>query len=479
VLLRSTLIYSPAIVLTRISGLLLVVVATRLIDQTEYGLLTLVVTVGELIDTGLSTWLRIALLRLGGKGEISAGSIWLAGRVLFFSTAAAIVLSAAASAVVVPERWMQFAAAVCSYLIAAAISRFALTILQMQQRHSAYSLLEFLRAVLQFALPVASILIFRNSFLAMSLASSLAVLFAAMATCVVAAQRVVAGPPRFTYREFFALGVPLVLMALVGFGMNSAERVILKIYYDAGAVAVFAASYALARQPIDMVANAINTAAFPELVSRFDEEGPAAAGRFLSQTLALMMRLCLPIAALLVALSEDIVGLVLPPDYRTGVMILFPLIAFSILCNNVNSFVYGGVIHAHKRPWLLIITNSMGSIGTIGLSLLLIPPFSAIGAAMALAGGSLLSLVTCMAVTGRMTAIPVPWRDLAISVLIAVAAGIAAAIASAAVGDAAVIFKLGAGGCAGGIIVLGLNSLFHPETTMALATKLRTRLGIA
>ncbi len=180
--------------------------------------------------------------------------------------------------------------------------------------------------------------------------------------------------------------------------MNSAERVISQVSTgDAGAVGDFrGVSYALARQPIDMVANAINTAAFPELVSRFDEDGPTAAGRFLSQTLALMMRLCLPIAALLVALSEDIVGLVLPASYRSGVTILFPLIAFSIICNNVNTFVYGGVVHAHKRPWLLIITNSMGSVGTIGLSLVLIPPFSAIGAAMALAGGSLLLVCTCM-----------------------------------------------------------------------------------
>ncbi len=52
-------------------------------------------------------------------------------------------------------------------------------------------------------------------------------------------------------------------------------------------------------------------------------------------------------------------------------------------------------------------------------------------------------------------------------------------VASAALGNAAVIFKLGAGGCAGGLVVLGLNSVFHPEVTAALATKVRTRLGIA
>ncbi|TIX41681.1 MAG: lipopolysaccharide biosynthesis protein, partial [Mesorhizobium sp.] len=130
-LLRSTLIYAPAILLTRISALLLLVVVTRLIDQTEYGLLTLVVTVGEMTDIAVTNWLRIALLRLGGKGEVSRGSLMLAGQVLLATTALALVISVGASAVVVPERWVEFAIAVCGYLVAGSISRFALTVLQM------------------------------------------------------------------------------------------------------------------------------------------------------------------------------------------------------------------------------------------------------------------------------------------------------------------------------------------------------------
>ncbi|TIM50076.1 MAG: lipopolysaccharide biosynthesis protein, partial [Mesorhizobium sp.] len=68
---------------------------------------------------------------------------------------------------------------------------------------------------------------------------------------------------------------------------------------------------------------------------------------------------------------------------------LFPIIAFSVLCANLASFVYGTVVHAHKRPWLLIIANSFGSVATIALSVLLIPPMAEVGAALALAGGSL------------------------------------------------------------------------------------------
>ena len=57
-LLRSTLIYAPAILLTRLSALLLLAIATRLVDQTEFGLLTLVVTIGEMTDIAVTNWLR-------------------------------------------------------------------------------------------------------------------------------------------------------------------------------------------------------------------------------------------------------------------------------------------------------------------------------------------------------------------------------------------------------------------------------------
>jgi O-antigen/teichoic acid export membrane protein len=475
-LLRSTLIYAPAILLTRISALLLLVIATRLIDQTEYGLLTLVATVGEMTDIAVTNWLRIALLRLGGKGEISRGSVLLAGRLLLASTVLALAVSVIASAVVVPERWIEFAIAVGAYLVAGAVGRFALTVLQMQQRHSAYSMLEFMRAVLQLGLPIAAILVFPRSFLVVSLGSSLAVLLAGMVAGLIAARHIVNGPPRFTSREFIALGVPLVVMALFGFGINSAERLVLKVYYDAGAVAIFAAAYALARQPIDMIANAINMGAFPEAVSRFDTEGPAAAGLFLSQLMALMIRLCLPVAALLVALAGDITALVLPVGYHTHVGQLFPAIAFSVLCANLTSFVYGTMVHAHKRPWLLIIANAVGTVGTVGLSLLLIPTMAEVGAALALAGGAFLGLLSCVVISERLTHVPVPWRDIGVSVLISTTTGVAAALSSAAMTDIAVIFRLAAGSIAGGLVFLGLTALFYRQATTKVASTLRARL---
>ena len=478
-LLRSTLIYAPAIFLTRISALLLLVIATRLIDQTEYGLLTLVVTVGELIDVAVTNWLRISLLRLGGKGEISRGSLLLAARVLLATTLLALAVSVAASALIVPERWIEFAAAVCTYLVVGAIGRFALTVLQMQQRHAAYSMLEFLRAILQLVLPIAAVMLAPQSFLVVSLASSAATLLAGIAGLRLALSRTSSGPARFTYGELLALGIPLIALAIVSFGINSAERVLLKLYYDAGAVAVFAASYALARQPIDTIANAINMGGFPEMVSRFDREGPAAAAAFLSYQLSLLARLSFPVAALLVALSTEIGDLVLPAGYQGPVGQLFPLIAIAVLAGNFSTFVFQNVIHAHKRPWLLIVVGAPGSLVAIILSFLVIPPLAEVGAALALAGGMVANLAAAIMVSRVLTPIPVAWRDLVASAGIAAATGIAAFIASALLGEAWSLFRLAVGSIAGGLVFLGLTALIHPAETRDLAGKLKVRLGFA
>ncbi|HEV7275822.1 MAG TPA: lipopolysaccharide biosynthesis protein [Devosiaceae bacterium] len=477
--LRSTLSYAPAILLTRVSALLMLVIATRLISQEEFGLLTLVVTVGELTDLALASWLRISLLRLGGKGEISRGSVLLAARVLALTTVLGLGVAAAASLLVAPERWAEFSLAVGAYLIVGAMSRFALVLVQLQQRHFAYSMLELGRAVLQLVLPVAAIWLLADSFLMVSLASSLAVLASGFAALYLASGRVIAGPPRFTQRELLAFGIPLIVMAIVGFGLNSAERVLLKLYYDAGAVAIFAAAFALARQPIDTVANAINMGAFPEMVSRFDQEGAAAAGRYLSRQMALMAQLCLPIAATLAVLGGDFSAVLLPAEYHEHTGKLFPLIALSVLFTNFASFGFENVFHAHKKPWLLIVSMTPGAIATIVLSILLIPHFAELGAASALAGGSCVNLLTSMVLSRRLTRIPLPYAELGQSAAVALACGLAAWVGSSALGDMWPLFKLAAGGGAGILAFAGLQALLHPDETRAVAQMLRAKVGIA
>jgi O-antigen/teichoic acid export membrane protein len=479
-LLKSTLIYGPAILLTRISALLFLVIATRLIDKTEYGLLTLVVTVGEMTDAAVTNWLRISLLRLGGKGAVSKGSLTRAGFILFVMTMIAFAVAVVASNYVAPERWSEFSIAVCAYLSAGAIARYSLIVLHMQQRHTTFAMMEFLRALLQLALPVLAVLTLSHSFLVVSLASSLGMLTAGTFAGFAAASKIVPGPPRFTHREFFALGVPIIVIAFVSFGLVNAERVFLKVYHGAAAVAVFAAAYALARQPVDMIANAINMGAFPEAIGRFDEEGPSAAAAIFTQFIVLLLTLSLPVAALLAALGHDLTELLLPASYDGPYNILFGMVAGSVLCTNLTDFVYDSVVLAHKRPWLLIVSKILGSAVTVSLSFLLIPSLTEIGATMALAGGAITNLTVALLISRRLTPIPFPWRAFAISLLTSGAMGLVAALISRSLGaDVNVVIRLALAGSAAGLIFIAANALCYPSQTRQGIALVRSRLSKA
>lgn len=474
-LLKSTLIYGPAILMTRLSGLLFLIVATRLIDQTEYGLLTLVVTVGEMTDAALTNWLRTSLLRLGGKGAVTSGSLSRAGTILLFTTLLTLVVAIIASGYVAPERWSDFSVAVCAYLVAGTVARYGLVVLQMQQRHTTYAIMESLRALLQLVFPVVAMLVKQDSFLAISLASSLGVVTAGVVAGIAAARKIVSGPARFTHREFFALGLPIVAVALVGFGLASVERVFLKVYHGASAVAVFAAVYALARQPVDMITNALNMGAFPEIIGRFDEEGPDAAAALLKEFISLIFTFSLPVAALLAALGHDVAELLLPETYRGSFNLLFGVIAGSVICMNLADIVYSTVVLAHKKPWLFVISKFFGSTVAIILSFLLISPLKETGAALALAGGAVTNLLVAVTISERLTPIPLPWRTLSISLVTSLAMGTVAAFVSHSLGDTAVVLRLAFAGSAASLVFLAAHALCYPEATRRGLATVRSR----
>jgi hypothetical protein len=99
----------------------------------------------------------------------------------------------------------------------------------------------------------------------------------------------------------------------------------------------------------------------------------------------------------------------------------------------------------------------------VAASLLLIPQLAAIGAASALAIGTAITLLSAILFSRRLTPVPIPWRELLGSTLVAVAVGVAAWLAAGLFGpDAWPIMRLAAGGGAGGVVFLALQSVLHP-----------------
>ena len=182
---------------------------------------------------------------------------------------------------------------------------------------------------------------------------------------------------------------------------------------------------------------------------------------------------------MLVALGGEITQLLLPESYHGRTGLLFPAIAVAVVCANLTNVVYGAVIHAHKRPWLLIVATLMGSVGTISLSVILIPGLAELGAAIALAGGAVLALVACVIIGERLTPVPIPWRDIALSLATALATGIVASLVATLLRGTPVLVSLATAGTAGAATLLLMTWLFRPAAMRMFLTALRRRIDIA
>ena len=129
-IIRSLVGYAPAVVLPRIVSLVLMLLLTRLISKQEYGLVVLVVTVGEAIDGALSNWTRIALARFASVKPDDLGRETARSVVVYALTlAVAIPVAIVVAWWTQPERWGAFAVAIVAYILAIGALRIPSTVM--------------------------------------------------------------------------------------------------------------------------------------------------------------------------------------------------------------------------------------------------------------------------------------------------------------------------------------------------------------
>lgn len=468
-MLRSTLIYAPAVLMPRLAALVSLIIMTRLLSQADYGLLVLTVTVGEMADAALSGWARISLLRLGSATRISTGAIALAARVSAATSLAAVATAAIGGIVLVPDHPAAFALATASYVANNTVNRLALSVLQIEERRALFSLLESGRAIGIVLVPTLVVLFWMPSFLAASLSGSIVTgLFGIVALrCAVAGATSGAAP--FTAGDLFRFAGPFILLAFLAYGIGSIDRVMLKALQDAAAVGVYAAAFVLAAQPLDAIGNAINLQAFPRIVARYDRDGPDGAARDAAQGIELLLKLALPCAGLLVVLRGEIAELLLPASYHDIAVAVMPVIAGGAVCVQLKYFGFDNVFHAARRNWLQSASLAPAFIVAVAVGLLAIPAWGPLGAAMSYAASAFTGVLGSALLGRRIVRVSLSPREIGKAVL---SAGMTMLAASAVIAAApalplhgTLVVALFAGGMA---FLLG-NALLHwPDTRRAL-----------
>ena len=477
-LIRSTLLYAPAMIAPRLAGFLLVVYLTRRLGASEFGLYALVVLVGEMLDMSASNWVRFSLLR----GDTLNPGAWrhalfTCGALMAVTTLLACAVAAGASLVLTPERAFAFALSVCAYVTSNSALRLGLTTLQLRSKRLEFSAVETLRAV---ALLLSAWLVTRGvepTFEGVALANAgVTGLFA-----LYALGRGGLGLPRTGERSQpvaarLVYGLPFIALSVVQYTVSGADRVVLKMLEDAASVGLYAAAYSLARVPIDVIGNAVNQGGFPDFMRLYDERGSDEAGAFLKGAFEWVSLLLIGAAGISIGVAGAIAPALLPAKYDAVVSQVLPLAILGGVFMGLKSYVFDNVFHAVRRNWLQVATYLPAGLTTVAACFVLIPPLGRTGAALAFAIGAAAGLAASYAVTRRFVKARLDLMELGKAIAAAGLAWGAARGAFLAVGALPPLAQLAAAGAVGSAAWLAAVLVLQPLALAELRRKTLERL---
>lgn len=193
--------------------------------------------------------------------------------------------------------------------------------------------------------------------------------------------------PKYIKEEFSTImqyALPFLPVVLLIYLNNAVSSLVLKSYFDYGTLAIFSATVSIAN------IMAIFQSGFAIYWGPFVYKNYKTQQGVIKQVHT-WLTFCMTLIALGVLLISDVLFYLLGPDYRAGRAIFGLLIVPHILTVIAETTCYG--IYLAKKTYLQIISSVFSIVGNITISILLIPQFGLLGAAIANACGAVLSFI--------------------------------------------------------------------------------------
>ncbi len=386
-LLRSTLTYAPGVLVRRAIAYLIVIIFTRLLAPAEFGLYSLVITYGELLDSVFMNWSRLGMLRFLRKHDSAdEGGLVKANLYIYAINIMAGLLGAALLSLSVGDSTssLQFFFALTVYLIGNSAMRFSLTILRVLEKQKLYTVLEIVRPTLSFAGIFLVI-----PFLGLSYGSLAFGFFAVTAlfgigSLIWTTKKYQSSSANWMFmQQMMRYALPLVMTFFLGAIVKATDRYMLNLFSGAAMVGIYAASYSLSRPPFELLFNTINLGTYPKLVSLYENESEQSAAQYLEHLVRIQIYWGFPMVVGIATLAEPFANIMLGEEYRHAATILMPLMALTGLCAGLKAFAFDQVFHLKQRPMILNYTLLAAAMLNVVLNYFFILSFGAYGVAWA------------------------------------------------------------------------------------------------
>lgn len=393
-------------------GFLAAAILTRLLPPEQYGAYGLALALSQLLALAAFGWLGLSITRMATGRSIDARFVNSVFALFAVPAASAGIAGACAFLLPLAPGMAAMAAAAVAGSIVFAYLDVSSSFLTAALDFGGFFTLNVSRAVVGAAMTCAAAYWIRDGRAVFACS-----LLATLAVCLLFPRRARAsvrcGIDRQVVARLFGFGMPIAA-SLTLFSLSAwSDRLILGIDAGIAAVGFYTAATVVVQYTLQMVAQAIGSAAYPLAVLAYDSGNRLVSDRQLTQNFIALVGVLVPGAVGLSLLAPNVVAVFVGPSYREAVIHLTPLLASAAVSSGTRSNFVDHAFQLTGSTWHYFwISASMAAVNLVAL-ILLVPRYSYMGAGAAVVLTEFTGLAHAVLAARRVYRLPFPARDTA------------------------------------------------------------------
>jgi O-antigen/teichoic acid export membrane protein len=337
-LIRQTLAYFPAQILSPIIQFVTAIVLTYKLGTADYGLTMLIFASQELIFQVVLAWWTSYFLRYAGTHEHEEGRrnvAALEASILLVTGAVQILATLLLVAISTSEPSAGFTLAACAYVLTRSFLNFLSEKARRAERILDYTVLQIGTSLASLVLTL--VMIAWSGATPTRVLTDFALMHGVITLWVAWRMKVLALPGRFSMATLMAalrFGIPVSVSNL--FGWLSSQGIRFVVQYGAGAAALglLSVAWGIAIRLTVVAAMVVAAAAYPLAVRAAERGDLEGARRQLSNNSALLLGLIAPSTAGLIAINDPFVTLLVGAEFRDATIQLLP---WALICAGIRN----------------------------------------------------------------------------------------------------------------------------------------------
>ncbi len=452
----------PASILQAIVSVLTILVFTRLLSSTEFGIYALAFSVSALAHVLVFSWLEAAMARYWASEATPEGLADLYSTLYRVGLVLSIIFIPAAVAVcLLAPLGLEIRLAIAIGLLGVPI-RCLLNMIKLALR--ARGAVRQAAGLDMFFTLAVFILGIAAAWLGMGGASPMVGLLIAPLLALPVALPLEWGKQRHGHynierlKGYIAYGYPISMSLSMALILASTDRFMLAWLMNEAAVGAYHASYSIANRTLDIIFLWFGTAAAPALVMALEKGGARALKLAAEDQARILMLVTLPAAIGVALVSRPLAEVLIGPELRSASAMVTPWIAASAFLSGWLYYYFNQAFTLSKRTLLLLLTMIFPAVANIALNFVLIPKIGLMGAAISTVLGYFIGVLASIIMARNIMPMPLPWKDLALCSLCALAMALVVTRLPQIGGFAELMLDAGVGALVYGILAYGTNA---------------------